>query len=46
MGDSSGREVIRHKVEGALCELTSYVKKYFMLDMIVDGEELHDSEEN
>jgi isopropylmalate/homocitrate/citramalate synthase len=84
IGDSSGREVIRHKVEAALCELmqlkvsidkgdpritgiqkeiqriydaeervscisdeelTRYVEKYFMLNMIVDGEELRDSEE-
>ncbi len=26
-------------------ELTRYVEKYFMLNMIVDGEELRDSEE-
>jgi len=84
IGDSSGREVIRHKVEEALhelmhvkisveksdprivniqkdiqrlydeeqrvsCisdeELTRYVEKYFMLDMIVDGEELFDIED-
>ena len=85
IGDSSGREVIRHKVEEALhelmhvkisvekndprivdiqrdiqrlyddeqrvsCisdeELTRYVEKYFMLDMIVDGEELCDIEDD
>ena len=85
IGDSSGREVIRYKVEEALCELmqlkvsiekgdprimeiqkeiqqiydaeervscisdeelTRYVEKYFMLNMIVDGEELRDSEED
>ncbi len=84
IGDSSGREVVRHKVEATLrelmhveividkndpriieiqkdiqrlydeeqrvsCisdeELTRYVEKYFMLNMIVDGEELHDIEE-
>ena len=27
-------------------ELTRYVEKYFMLNMIVDGEELRDSEED
>jgi isopropylmalate/homocitrate/citramalate synthase len=81
IGDSSGREVVRHKVEEALhelmqvkvsiekndpriveiqkdiqqlydeeervsCisdeELTRYVEKYFMLAMIVDGEEVRD----
>ena len=85
IGDSSGREVVRHKVEEALhelmhvkvsiekndprimeirkdiqrrydeeervsCisdeELTRYVEKYFMLDMIVDGEEVRDIEES
>ncbi|NIA11690.1 MAG: isopropylmalate synthase [Nitrospiraceae bacterium] len=82
IGDSSGREVVRHKVEATLRELmhveividkndpriieiqkdiqrlydeeqrvscisdlTRYVEKYFMLNMIVDGEELHDIEE-
>jgi isopropylmalate/homocitrate/citramalate synthase len=84
IGDSSGREVVRHKVEEALhelmqikvsiekndpriaeiqkdiqrlydeeervsCisdeELTRYVEKYFMLAMIVDGEEVRDIEE-
>ncbi|RJS68003.1 isopropylmalate synthase [ANME-2 cluster archaeon] len=84
IGDSSGRDVVRHKVEATLrelmhveividkndpriaeiqkdiqklydeeqrvsCisdeELTRYVEKYFMLNMIVDGEELHDIEE-
>lgn len=81
IGDSSGREVVRHKFEEALhelmqvkvsiekndpriaeirkdlqrlydeeervsCildeELTRYVEKYFMLAMVVDGEEVHD----
>ncbi len=85
IGDSSGREVIRYKVEKALCEpiqlkvsiekgdpritgiqkeiqriydaeervscisdeeLIRHVEKYSMLDMIVDGEELRDSEED
>jgi len=84
IGDSSGRAVVRHKVEEALheliqvkvsiekndpriveiqkdiqrlydeeervsCisdeELTRYVEKYFMLAMIVDGEEVRDIEE-
>jgi len=83
IGDSSGREVVRHKVEEALhelmhvtvsvdkndpriaeiqkdiqrlydeeervsCisdeELTRYAEKYFMLNMIVDGEEVRDIE--
>jgi len=83
IGDSSGREVVRHKVEEALHELmhvtvsvdkndpriaeiqkdiqrlydeeervsyisdeelTRYAEKYFMLNMIVDGEEVRDIE--
>jgi len=83
IGDSSGREVVRHKVEEALhelmhvtvsvdkndpriaeiqkdiqrlydeeervsCisdeELTRYAEKYFMLNMIMDGEEVRDIE--